>query len=75
MTGQKSTVMNHMLKYGSISPIEAFEKYKITRLAAVVCDLRNSGVGIVTVMKYRYDADGKVASKWASYRLTRGYTT
>ena len=69
MSGQKSTVMNHMIKFGSISPMEAFEKYNITRLAAVVCDLRNSGINIVTVMKYRYDHDGKVASKWASYRL------
>ena len=43
-------VLKHLKKYKEISPMEAFEKFGITRLAAVIYDLRASGYNIETVM-------------------------
>lgn len=51
-------VLNHLRQYKEISPMEAFEKFSITRLAAVIYDLRESGYNIKTVMvetKTRYN--------------------
>lgn len=66
---QKQTVLDHLRRNGHITPLEAFMNYNIMRLAAVVFDLKADGVPIVTVMKYQLDNDGKVAKRWAEYRL------
>lgn len=43
---QKSIVLEHLMMHGSISSIEAIEKYKITRLADVIYRLKKKGYGI-----------------------------
>ena len=43
-------VLKH-LKRADITSMEAFHSYKITRLAARIADLRESGYNIVTTMK------------------------
>ena len=61
---QNTDVLNHLKKYKEISPMEAFEKFSITRLAAVIHELRNSGYNIKTVMietKTRYNRTCKYA--------------
>lgn len=62
--GQAKTVLNHLKKRGSISPMEALVSYGITRLAAVVFELREAGWGVETVMKR--DTAGH---KYARYSL------
>lgn len=48
--GQKYKVLNHMLTNGSITSMEAFRRYRITRISAVIFDLRAMGVDIETEM-------------------------
>lgn len=40
---QNMTVLKHIKEHGSITSLEAIQKYSITRLAARICDLRNAG--------------------------------
>ena len=59
---QEQIVLRHLKKYGSITSMEAFSRYTITRLAAVVFVLRKEHE-IETVMRYR---NGK---QYAEYYL------
>lgn len=47
---QKYKVLKHMLTKGGITSMEAFSKYHITRLSAVIFKLREMGVDIETEM-------------------------
>ena len=61
---QNTDVLNHLKKYKEISPMEAFQKFRITRLAAVIYELRASGYDIETVMietRTRYNRTCKYA--------------
>lgn len=46
---QEDIVLHHMKEYGSITSVQAFEKYSITRLAAVIFNLRREGWDIAMV--------------------------
>lgn len=61
---QTRKVLAHMEQHGSISPLEAFGVYRITRLAARINEIRDAGVEITTTMKR--DATG---TRYASYSL------
>ena len=61
---QPRKVLNHLETVGTISPLEAFGVYKITRLAAAVNELRKAGVGVTTRM--RRDMTG---TRYATYSL------
>ena len=50
MKGSKMRLLNHFNKYGSITSMEAFEYYGITRLSARIKDLRDLGYNVVTLM-------------------------
>ena len=41
---QREKVVNHMNTYGSITSIDAFYRYQITRLSAIMHDLYKDGV-------------------------------
>jgi hypothetical protein len=62
--GQTLTVLRHLKKRGSISPIEALVTYGIPRLAARIFELREAGYGIVTKMKR-----DEAGHTYARYRL------
>lgn len=65
---QNEAVLKHLKTEGSITSMEAFEKYGITRLSARISNLREMGVPIVTkfiTVKNRYG--GKTS--FAEYRL------
>jgi len=68
---QRQIVLEHLKRRGAITSLEAFYNYKITRLAAVIFDLRAAGHNIVTINKTRADRDGKTVSRWAEYRLVQ----
>lgn len=46
---QIKDVLNYMIECGSISSLEAFEKFHITRLASIIYRLRKRGYEIKTV--------------------------
>lgn len=48
---KKSKILNHLKTYGSITSWEAIEKYRATRLSAIIKNLRNEGYHIDTIMK------------------------
>lgn len=57
---QKDQVLNHFAKKKSITSWEAIQKYGITRLAAVILELKTNH-NIMTVIE---TAEGK---RWAKY--------
>jgi hypothetical protein len=72
---QTNTVLKHLEKRGSISPMEALVSYGIYRLSASIYELREEGYGIFTEFKtdeaghryarynYVYDKHGKPVYK------------
>lgn len=60
---QVEQVAAHLEKYGSITSLEAFGLYRITRLASCIHELRKAGMNIETELVY----DGK--KHWAKYKM------
>lgn len=61
---QNETILNHIKKHGSITSMEAFAEYNITRLSGRIHELRAQGHKIVT------DHDkAKNGAVYAVYRL------
>ena len=50
MKGSKLRIVDHLKKHGYITSVEAFQYFGITRLAARIKELRDSGYNIDTVM-------------------------
>lgn len=48
---QKETVLNHLKRYTTITPLEAFHVYGIYRLSSCIERLRKEGWDITTKMK------------------------
>ena len=64
-TSQNQMVLEHLEKHSSITGWDAISKYHITRLAARIRNLKDSGHNIITVMEY---AESR---RWAKYTLMR----
>lgn len=47
---QKSRILNHLERYKTLTSMQAFEQYGITRLASQINKLRNKGYDIATIM-------------------------
>jgi len=66
---QHTQVLRHLQEYGSITSMDAFTKYHITRLSSIIHNLRKRGYDIRTLM-----IDGKSAlgasCKYAKYIYT-----
>jgi hypothetical protein len=60
---QEIKVLNHIKRYKKISSMQAFSKYNITRLAAIVYNLRAKGYAIKT------DIVTKANSSYAVYSM------
>lgn len=67
ITNQKQEVLRHIKRYGSITSMEAFEKYGITRLSAIIYILRRE-YAIVTIMRTSVNRYGNEVN-FAEYRL------
>ena len=68
MKGHKVRILNHLAEYGSITSMEAFQNYGITRLAAQIKVLRDLGYDIVTLMMEGQNRYGE-ATRYAKYVL------
>jgi hypothetical protein len=64
-TSQNQMVLEHLQKHRSITGWDAISKYHITRLAARIKNLKDSGHCIITVMEH---AENR---RWAKYTLMR----
>lgn len=68
MKGSKVRVVEYMKNNVGITSMQAFEKYGITRLAAVIFDLRELGYDIDTVMVEGQNRYGET-TRYAKYVL------
>ena len=68
MSGQKALVLEYLEEHGSITSMDAFRDLGITRLSAVVFDLRDLGYDIKTRTETSKDRRGKKVS-YARYTL------
>lgn len=59
---QKEMVLEYMADYGSITSLDAFREFGITRLADVIYKLKNDGHNIVTTMETSKNRYGKAVS-------------
>ena len=50
---QKQIILEHLTKNGTITTMECFEKYKITRLSEYIRQLRNDGLIIKNNPQHR----------------------
>lgn len=61
---QKETILYHLTHIGKITPMEAFERYGITRLGGIVYFLRKDGHNVqsrLVAKKTRYGATAHVS--------------
>jgi len=65
---QNNTIHAHLIKFGSITSIQAIRLYTITRLSARIMNLRDRGVLIASEIEY--DQFNK-ARHWARYTLKK----
>ena len=68
---QVNDVLKHLKAYGSITSIEAFEYYGITRLSGIIYRLRNEqDLEIITENKTKKNRHGNICN-YAIYHLAR----
>tara|TARA_R110000824_G_scaffold107136_4_gene253133 strand:+ start:1410 stop:1685 length:276 start_codon:yes stop_codon:yes gene_type:complete len=65
---QKQKVMRHLMKYGTITPLDAFRDYGIMRLAAVIFNLKEDGEDISSKMTSSSNRFGEKVV-FSEYRL------
>lgn len=68
---QNEQILQHMDKYGSITPREAYELYDCMRLAARISDLKRKGFPIYSERVVLKDRAGGVV-QFNKYMLARG---
>lgn len=45
---QKTVILDHLRRFGSIEPLTALREYGVYRLSAVIFDLKHEGHAIIT---------------------------
>lgn len=74
MVSQKKMVLDYITEFGSITPVDAFRDLGITRLAAVVCNLRREGHDINTEREHALNRYGQKV-RYARYSFGKGEET
>lgn len=67
---QYNTVLKHLTYYGKITSWEAFTEYGITRLSAIIFNLRENGYNIRSEMHSTTNRFGNKTS-FSEYKLIR----
>ena len=67
---QKEKVLRHLDQFGSITTLEAFRDYAITRLSAKIYELRKMGLVIVTIRERGFNRFGE-PTNFARYYLRK----
>lgn len=73
MKSQKKMVLDYIREFGSITSLDAFKDLGITRLSAVIFDLRESGYNIFTDWEQSKNRFGQ-PTRYARYSLLGGWT-
>ena len=68
MMTQNQKVLQHMLKWGSITAKDAYECYGIMRLGARIYDLKHAGHKITETLEQCENRYGEL-TRYARYRL------
>lgn len=71
MVSQKSMVLDYMEEFGSITPIDAFRDLGITRLSAIVLNLKEEGHDIDKVIETGKNRFGN-RTRYARYSFGKG---
>ena len=71
MVSQKSMVLDCMEEFGSITPIDAFRDLGITRLSAIVFNLKEEGHDIDKVIETGKNRFGN-RTRYARYSFGKG---
>ena len=71
MVIQKKMVLDYIREFGSITPIDAFRDLGITRLSAVVFNLREEGHDIKKVIETSKNSFGN-QTRYARYSFGKG---
>lgn len=71
MVSQKSMVLDYMEEFGSIMPIDAFRDSGITRLSAIVFNLKEEGHDIDKVIETGKNRFGN-RTRYARYSFGKG---
>lgn len=50
---KKEKVLRHLIKYGSITPIEALQEYGAFRLSAIIFELRKTYIIDTEIVNYK----------------------
>ncbi|MPS48473.1 helix-turn-helix domain-containing protein [Methylobacillus sp.] len=66
---QREIVIDHLLTSGSITSIEAFEKYNITRISAVIHLLRNKDKIAIKMDREKYVGPDGVKKTFGRFSL------
>jgi hypothetical protein len=64
---QADAVLDHLLQFGSITSIEAIDNYKITRLSAVIHNLRHRDGIKIDTERVKQKAVGVSGTEYASF--------
>lgn len=70
-TNKTEKVLEHLRTYGNITSLEAIDKYKATRLSAIIFNLRKRGLKIQTIDIPFVDSNGN-KSIYGKYVLCEG---
>lgn len=65
---QKDIVLKHLKDYGSISSWEGFTDYGITRLSAIIYNLRSEGFNVVSEIVHTKNRYGN-PTRYSKYSL------
>lgn len=65
---QNEQILDHLRRYGTITPMQAIKRYRITRLAARIYDLERQGYVIKHKLMQWKTALGK-PTKYCLYRM------
>ena len=70
---QTEKVLRHLKKFGSITSWEAIMEYRVTRISAIIHELRRAGYVIDSTLVIATDKDGKKI-KYTRYTLDKEAT-
>lgn len=70
MVSQKKMVLDYVREFGSITPFDAFKDLGITRLSAIVFNLREEGHDMHTEREYGKNRFGH-STRYARYSFGR----
>lgn len=65
---QTDKILQHLEKYGSITPLEAMKEYGIMRLASRICDIKRAGISVQREIETAKNRDGEPV-RYARYTI------